>query len=446
MKKVLILGAGLVSRPIIIFLLDHQFAVTVTSLNKKDAEFMVKGYPNGVAEEWTSDDKAKLEDMVKEHDLVVSLLPYTFHILVADFCIQYKKHMVTASYIVPEMQALHEKAKEAGIIILNELGFDPGLDHMSAKRVIDKAHAEGGKVIGFYSLGGALPAPEFSDNPFRYKFTWSPKGVLMAGNSDGKYLKEGKEVFIPAKELFKDLFYIDFPGAGELVAYPNRDSTEYIFIYNIPEVETIIRATLRYPGWCRTMDVIKALDLTSYDKIDISGMTYADLMKGLIHAPDSGNIREKVAGHLKIDKDNYALEAMEWLGLFDKKQIKKGLDSTFEVTADLMINKMQLGRNERDMVVMEHDFLIVYNDGRREVIRSRMLDFGSPATDTSIARTVALPAAIGVKQILDNKIPLTGVHRPVHPEIYNPILNELEKIGIHIEEEWGLPESELPFV
>ncbi|RLD32526.1 MAG: saccharopine dehydrogenase, partial [Bacteroidetes bacterium] len=417
MKKVLILGAGLVSRPIIIFLLDHQFAVTVTSLNKKDAEFMVKGYPNGAAEEWTSDDKAKLEDMVKEHDLVVSLLPYTFHILVAGFCIQYKKHMVTASYIVPEMQALHEKAKEAGIIILNELGFDPGLDHMSAKRVIDKAHAEGGKVIGFYSLGGALPAPEFSDNPFRYKFTWSPKGVLMAGNSDGKYLKEGKEVFIPAKELFKDLFYIDFPGAGELVAYPNRDSTEYIFIYNIPEVETIIRATLRYPGWCRTMDVIKALDLTSYDKIDISGMTYADLMKGLIHAPDLDNIREKVAGYLKIDKDNYALEAMEWLGLFDKKQIKNGLDSTFEVTADLMINKMQLGRNEKDMVVMEHDFLIVYNDGRREVIRSRMLDFGSLATDTSIARTVALPAAIGVMQILDNKIPLTGVHRPVHPEI-----------------------------
>ena len=407
---------------------------------------MVKGYPNGAAEGWVSDDKAKLEAMVKKHDLVVSLLPYTFHILVADFCIQYKKHMVTASYIVPEMQALHEKAKKAGIIILNELGFDPGLDHMSAKRVIDKAHAEGGKVMSFYSLGGALPAPEFSNNPFRYKFSWSPKGVLMAGNSDGKYLREGKEVFIPAKDLFKDLFYIDFPGAGELVAYPNRDSTEYISIYSIPEVKTICRATLRYPGWCRTMDVIKALDLTSYDKIDITGLSYADLMARLIDTPDSNNIREKIAGHLKIDKGNYALEAMEWLGLFDKKQIKKGLDSTFEVTADLMINKMQLGRNEKDMVVMEHDFLIVYNDGRKEVIRSRMLDFGSPATDTSIARTVALPAAIGVKQILENKILLTGVHRPVHPEIYNPILDELEKIGIHIEEEWGLPESELPFV
>ncbi len=445
MKKVLILGAGLVSRPIITYLLDHNYQVTVTSLNKKDAESMVKDYPNGKALEWESDDEETLERMVKEHDLVVSLLPYKFHVQVAGFCIQNGKDMVTASYIIPEMQALHEKAKEAGIIILNELGFDPGLDHMSAKRVIDEAHAKGGEIEAFYSLGGALPAPEYADNPLRYKFTWSPKGVLMAGNSDGRCLRNGEEVFVPAKDIFKNLFHIDFPGVGELVAYPNRDSTEYIYIYSIPEVKTICRATLRYPGWCKTMDAMKELNLISYEKLDLTDMTYADLMAELIHAKNSTNIRTKVAEYLNINKDAHPIEAMEWLGLFDQTIIKKGLGSTFDVTAELMINKMQLGRDEKDMVVLQHDFLVKYKDGKKEVIRSRMLDFGTPATDTSIARTVALPAAIGVQQILENKIPLTGVHRPVHPEIYNPILDELEKIGIHIDEEKGLPESELPF-
>jgi saccharopine dehydrogenase-like NADP-dependent oxidoreductase len=445
MKKVLILGAGLVSRPIITYLLENNYQVTITSLNIKDAESMVKEYPNGKAVEWESDDEGSLERMVMVHDLVVSLLPYKFHVLVAEFCIQHGKHMVTASYIIPEMQALDERAKKAGIIILNELGFDPGLDHMSAKRIIDDAHAKGGEIEAFYSLGGALPAPEFANNPLRYKFTWSPKGVLMAGNSDGKCLRNGEEVFVPAKDIFKNLFYIDFPGVGELVAYPNRDSTEYIHIYSIPEVKTICRATLRYPGWCKTIDAMKELDLISYQKIDLKGMTYAGLMAKLIHTDNLENIRAKVAAYLNLNEDSVPLEAMEWLGLFDNSPIKEGLNSTFDITAELMISKMQLGKEEKDMVVLQHDFLVKYKDGRKEVIRSRMLDFGSPSTDTSIARTVALPAAIGVQQILENKIPLTGVHRPVHPEIYNPILDELEKIGIHIDEERGLPESELPF-
>lgn len=445
MKKVLILGAGLVSRPIIIFLLDHNYQVTVTSLNKQDAESMVKNYPNGEAVEWESDDTDKLEKMVKEHDLAVSLLPYKFHVQVAELCILHRKHMVTASYIIPEMQALDEEARKAGIIILNELGFDPGLDHMSAKRVIDEAHAKGGEIEAFHSLGGALPAPEYADNPLRYKFTWSPKGVLMAGNSDGKCLRNGVKVFVPAKDIFKNLFYIDFPGVGELVAYPNRDSTEYIYIYSIPEVKTICRATLRYPGWCKTMDALKKLDLTSFRKLDLAGKSYADLMAELIQTENSENIKAKVAAYLNLSEDSVPLEAMEWLGFFDKSSIKKGMGSTFDVTAELMISKMQLGKDEKDMVVLQHDFLIKYKDGSKEVVRSRMLDFGTPETDTSIARTVALPAAIGVQQILENKIPLTGVHRPVHPEIYNPILDELEKIGIHISEERGLPESELPF-
>lgn len=445
MKKVLILGAGLVSRPIIIFLLDHNYQVTVTSLNKQDAESMVKNYPNGEAVEWESDDTDKLEKMVKEHDLAVSLLPYKFHVQVAELCILHRKHMVTASYIIPEMQALDEEARKAGIIILNELGFDPGLDHMSAKRVIDEAHAKGGEIEAFHSLGGALPAPEYADNPLRYKFTWSPKGVLMAGNSDGKCLRNGVKVFVPAKDIFKNLFYIDFPGVGELVAYPNRDSTEYIYIYSIPEVKTICRATLRYPGWCKTMDALKKLDLTSFRKLDLAGKSYADLMAELIQTENSENIKAKVAAYLNLSEDSVPLEAMEWLGFFDKSSIKKGIGSTFDVTAELMISKMQLGKDEKDMVVLQHDFLIKYKDGSKEVVRSRMLDFGTPETDTSIARTVALPAAIGVQQILENKIPLTGVHRPVHPEIYNPILDELEKIGIHISEERGLPESELPF-
>jgi len=442
MKKVLILGAGLVANPMVKYLLEKKFTVSVASNTPDRAIAMVGNSPAGHTIFWEADDEETLDTLVAAHDLTVSLLPYRFHVMVAKHCLKHKKNLVTASYAKPEMMALDEEAKEAGILFLNEMGLDPGIDHMSAMRIIDKIHADEGAVLEFYSICGALPAPEAADNPFRYKFSWSPKGVILAGNNDAHFLRHGKEVSIPTQDLFKNPFEVDFPEIGKLDVYPNRDSMAYKAIYGIPEARTIFRGTFRYKGWCETLDVLKQLNLISPDPFDMKGMTYADMVLSRIGKPGSGDIRQQVAAYLSVPVTSYALDAIEWLGLFKAEPMGRGIDSTFEVTSDLMIKKMELGPDERDMVVLQHTFLAGYSNGRKEVIRSRMLDFGTLSTDTSIARTVALPAAIAAEMILLGKITAKGVHIPVIPEIYNPILDQLEHMNISMVEEYGLPLTE----
>lgn len=442
MKKVLILGAGMVVRPIVTYLLEKGFLVTVATRTKSKAETMIGGHSNGTAVAWTVDDEATLGQMISTHDLTVSLLPWTFHLIVAKQCIAHKKNMVTTSYVKPEMKALDQQAKAAGIIILNELGLDPGIDHMSAMRIIDHVHEKGGKIEEFYSICGALPAPEAANNPLRYKFSWSPKGVVMAGNNDGKYLRHNKLVDVPTQDLFKNPFRVDFPEVGPLDIYPNRDSLPYIDLYGIPETTTMMRGTFRHPGWCESIDTIKALGLITSDEHDFTGMTYAEMLAHLIGADNATDIREKVAQKLHLSTDAYPLDSLAWLGLFDDSPMGREKTSAFEITSDLMIEKMELQPHERDMVVMQHVFRASYLDGKEEVIKSSMLDFGTLATDTAVARTVALPAAIGVEMILKGEITETGVHIPVLPGIYHPILDRLEDMNIRMVEEYGLPLSE----
>ncbi len=446
MPNILILGSGLIAQPIIRHLLAKGYHITVASNTPDRSDQMIAGHPGGKSVFWEATDESALRSLVGNHDLTVSILPYVFHVMVARHCIACRKNMVTTSYVKPEMKALDGQAKEAGIIILNEMGLDPGIDHMSAMRVIDKVHGNEGAILEFYSICGALPAPEAADNPFRYKFSWSPKGVVLAGNNDASYLHQGKLVSLPTRDLFKKPFRVDFPAVGELEVYPNRDSLAYKEIYGIPEARTMMRGTFRYRGWCETLDVMKQLDLISLEKFDMTGMTWAGMTGRTIPADavDPGKpVRERVAAYLGIPAGAYALDALQWLGMFDETPLNRGVDSTFEVTSDRMIEKMGLGLHERDMVVMQHTFLAAYSDGRKEVIRSRMLDFGTLATDTSIARTVALPAAIGVEMILDGSIAIKGVHVPVIPEIYRPVLNRLEDLGIRMVEEYGLPLTEM---
>ena len=380
--------------------------------------------------------------MIAEHDLSVSLLPYAYHFTVAKHCLKHKKNMVTTSYVKPEMRALDAEAKQAGIIILNELGLDPGIDHMSAMRIIDNVHGKGGSIDEFYSFCGALVAPEVEKNPFNYKFTWAPKGVVMAGNNDGKYLRNGNIVDVPTQNLFKNPIKVDFDKVGMLEVYPNRDSLPYVELYGIPETKTMFRGTFRYTKWCEVLDAMKKVGLISFDKFDMTGMTLAHMVAKLVGTTDIDNIKKKTAEFLGIAENSNPVVAMEWLGLFKTTPINKGLESPFEVVSDIMIEKMMIKGDERDMVVMQHTFVASYPDGKKEVIRSRMLDFGTLKTDTSVARTVALPAAVGVKMILEGKITAKGVHIPVIPEIYNPILDSLETLDIRMEEEYGLPLSE----
>lgn len=440
MKKVLLLGAGMVAKPLADFLLENNIQLKIASRTVEKAEKLINGRKNGSAVSWTVEDMSSLDKMVSEHDLTVSLLPYAYHVTVAKLCIKHKKNMVTTSYVSEEMKALDADVKKAGIIILNEIGVDPGFDHMTAMRIIDKVQSEGGKIKEFYSLCGALAAPEETDNPFKYKFSWSPKGVIMAGNNGAKFLKNGEVVEIPTENLFKNPMQVDFPKVGKMEVYPNRDSLEYIDTYKLPNVETMFRGTFRYPNWCEIMDALKALGLTSYEERSFEKKTYRKIMAHQLELYPA-NIKEKTAERLNLKLDSPAIVAMEWLGLFDDHTIPFDKGSNFDLIADLMLKKMMLPEEARDMVIMLHSFLIETKVGKKEVIKSRLLDFATKE-DTSIARTVALPAAISVKMILDGKIRDTGVHIPISKTIYEPVLNELEKMGISMVEEWGLPENE----
>jgi saccharopine dehydrogenase-like NADP-dependent oxidoreductase len=395
MSKVLILGAGMVVKPMVHYLLDNQIEVTLASRTKSKADKVLEGYNMGKAVAWTIDQHEMLDELIEGHDLTVSLLPYTHHVAVAERCIRYGKNMVTTSYVSREMKALDDKAKEAGIIILNEIGVDPGFDHMTAMEIIDRVHDKGGTIDEFYSLCGALCAPECTDNPFNYKFSWSPKGVVMAGNNGARYLKRGEVIELETAQLFRNPLEIDFPGVGLMHVYPNRDSLPYIDLYGIPEVKTMYRGTFRYPGWCGALDLLKKLRLTTYDELDLKGKTYARVTANL-NGFKEDSLRDEIKNKFHLDKDDAALQAIQWLGVLDRKPVHLDKGSPFDITSELMMGKMMMKPEERDMVIMQHMFLVTRASGKREKILSRLLDYGN-RDYTSIARTVALPAAIGVK-------------------------------------------------
>jgi len=326
------------------------------------------------------------------------------------------------------------------VILLNETGLDPGIDHMSAMKIIDHIHEKGGIVEKFYSLCGALPAPEAADNPPGYKFSWSPRGVILASRNSALFLKNGKRIYIEPEDLFKERFTYNFPGIGELEVYPNRDSISYMDIYGIPETNTMYRGTFRYKGWCETLDTMKSLDMLSDSVKDYSNMTFVDFLAERAGCTVN-NLRKNISIRTGLPQISASFKSLEWLGFFSNEKLKYGETSPFEITADRMIKMMPLADNERDMVIMQHLFLASYPDGTKEVIKSSMLDFGSPSENTAIARTVALPASIAVKMILEKKIDMAGVYRPVVSQIYNPILDELKTLGIEMKEEYGLPES-----
>jgi saccharopine dehydrogenase-like NADP-dependent oxidoreductase len=442
MSKVLILGAGLVVKPMVEYLLENQLSLTIASPMKQRADEMIKENPLGTTLDWSMDDPQTLDRLVGDHEITVSLLPYKYHADVARVCLHHGKSLVTTSYVQKEMLELDDAAKAGGVLFLNEIGLDPGIDHMSAMRIIDHIHSNGGMVEEFYSLCGALPAPEAADNPFRYKFAWSPKGVILASRNSAEYLKNGTKVFIESADLFKNRFSYNFQGIGELEVYPNRDSISYIGIYGIPEVKTMYRGTFRYKGWCEILDAMKTLHMLDDSVMDYYGMTFADFIseRGKTNGPD---VKTKIAGQLGLSAKSPVIPALDFLDFFSNDVLPYHEATPFDITSDRMIKKMMLSDEERDMVALQHLFLAAYPDGRKEVIKSSMLDFGTPATNTSIARTVALPSAIAVKMILEKKIEVKGVQRPVLPQIYNPILNELKSLGIEVKEEYGLPPGEM---
>lgn len=434
MNRVLVFGAGLVARPLVRYLLDRKFEVTVASRTLSRAEALVEGYANGRATAFDiTKEPDRLDDLIEGADLVVSLLPYIYHVQVARVCVRHRRHLVTTSYVKDEMRALDGAAREAGVILLNEIGLDPGIDHMSAMRVIHRVHAAGGKVRSFRSYCGGLPAPDANDNPLGYKFSWSPRGVVLAGRNDARYKENGQIVEVPNARLFATHFVMWVEGLGDLEAYPNRDSLPYIDLYGIPEAETMYRGTLRNLGWCDVMQKLNELGYFSLEeRPDLPGRTFRQVMADLIGKPDTADLKADLAAHLNVSPNSGVMMALEWLGLLDDIPVPPK-NTLLDILADQMLAKMPYREGERDMVVLVHEFVVAYPD-REERISATLLDFGIPGGDTAMARTVGLPAAIASRLILEGRIRLTGVHIPVVPEIYEPVLGELAALGIEVKE------------
>ena len=435
MKTILVLGAGMVSRPMIRYLLDQpNYHVIMASRTVSKAEQMIDGHPQGEAISLDVNDDKKVEDLISKADVVVSLLPYTYHVKVAEMCIQHKKQMITTSYVSDAMRALDQKAKTAGILILNECGLDPGIDHMSAMRIIHEVEKKNGKVISFKSTTGALPAHEANNNPFGYKFSWSPRGVLLASRNAAKWLENGKEISIPGEQLFENYSIQDVKGAGAFENYPNRNSIPYKEIYGLKHAQTVYRGTFRMTGWCETIRAIVALGWLSEEPLKgFTGKTYGDLTRHLIGVKPKDDLPQMTAKYLGLKPYAAILKRLQWLGLFGDEPLPEDKNNPLDYLNVLTLQKMSMGPHERDMVVMHHEFIAEYKT-KKEYITSTLVDYGIPDGDTSVARTVALPAAIAVKMILNKQITLTGVHIPVIPEIYNPILDELEGLGITFKE------------
>jgi saccharopine dehydrogenase-like NADP-dependent oxidoreductase len=438
MKHVVVFGAGLVVRAHVRYLLDHGFAVTVASRTVSKAEAILDGHPNGTPMAFDiGREPERLQAIVAEHDLAVSLLPWQYHPQVARACLDAGKHMVTTSYVKDAMAALDGEAKAKGVILLNEIGVDPGIDHMTAMKVVHRVQAEGGEITTFQSYCGGLPAPEANDNPYGYKFSWSPRGVLLAGLNDARFKRYGKVIEVPGRELFDNVRKVDVVIEGvevELEGYPNRDSMPYTEPYGIDPRDVMFRGTLRYPGWCAAMKQVARLGWLGTDELaGLEGRTYADVTARLVGASDPSGLRDKVAAHLGLVPDAREIANMEWLGLLGSDPLP-GPSAPVDILTARMLEKMSYRPGERDMLVLQHTFLAEFPD-RREHITSTMIDFGIPGGDSSMNRTVGLPAAVGARFILEGRFTRPGVIVPVMPELYEPALEELERLGIHFPEE-----------
>ena len=428
MKNVLIFGAGRVAGPCVRHLLEEpDLQVVVVDRVLENALKVVDNHPRGKA---VSADLRETDELIKAADLVVSLMPRSLDLYVIKKCLEFKKSLVFPNFLSPEINELAPEAREAGLTMLGEIGLDPGIDHMSAVKIIDQIKAEGGKITGFRSWCGGLPAPEAANEPLRYKFSWSPEGAIEASACPARYLQDGKEVNITGDDLMKHYSFKMVPGWGWFEEYPNSDAIYYIDVYGIPEVETIYRGTFRYPGWCETIACLNQIGLFGDRPEDLGRRSYRDYIYRLIGASESEDIKKALAAHLGIREYALAIKNIEWLGLLDQKPLPFERASAREVLADLLLKKLSYEEGERDLVVMLHEFDVKYEDGRKEQITSTLVEYGEPEGDSAMARTTGLPVAAAALLIVTGRYSAPGIHIPVDKQIYGPVLDELARLGI----------------
>ena len=440
MKKILVIGAGRSAVTLIKYLLDNakvnNWFVRVADFSLELAEEAVHNHDYGKAIFFNVTDKNQRESEIYNADIVISMLPATLHITVAKDCIQFKANLVTASYVSEEIAALDEKAKNAGILLLNEIGLDPGIDHMSAMHLIDEIKDNGGEITSFKSYCGGLVHPDFDNNPWDYKFTWNPRNVVLAGQGNAKFLENGKEKTIAYSDLFTKTEQITILEAGAFEGYANRNSLSYKKEYGLENISTLFRGTLRKIGYCNAWNIFVQLGMTddSYKLENSENIRNRELVNRLLPYDDELSVEEKLCKKFNIRIGGMIFKKLEWLDLFSDKKVGMKDASPAQMLQAILEKKWKLGVVDKDMIVMQHQFEYLQN-GNKKKLNSSLIVFGEDPRYTAMAKTVGLPVAVATKLILNGAIQSTGVKIPTVKDIYVPVLEELKEHGINFLEE-----------
>lgn len=441
MRKILIIGAGKSTSYLIKYLLDksdsENLHVIVGDISIQNARKLIANHPKAQAITLDVFNKQSRQEAVENADIVISMLPARYHIEVAKDCVTYGKNMVTASYVSPEMEDLDTSVKNKGLVFMNEIGVDPGIDHMSAMKEIDAIRAKGGKMILFESFTGGLVAPESDNNLWNYKFTWNPRNVVVAGQGGAaKFIQEGTYKYIPYHRLFRRTEFLDVEGYGRFEAYANRDSLKYQSVYGLDNVRTLYRGTMRRVGFSRAWNMFVQLGMTddSYTIDDSENMSYRDFVNAFLPYSHTDSVELKFRYQLKIEQDDLIWDKLLELDIFNPdKMVALQRATPAEILQKILMDSWTLDEEDKDMIVMYHKFGYELN-GEKHQTDSTMVTIGENQTYTAMAKTVGLPVAIAALAILNGKITTPGVQIPITKEIYEPILKELEDFDICFKE------------
>ncbi|QHT69366.1 saccharopine dehydrogenase [Rhodocytophaga rosea] len=440
-KKILILGAGRSSTYLIEYLAkqapEQGWKLTVGDTDLEQAQRKTEMYPHVEAILFNIFDQKQREKQISQTDIVISMLPAVYHIHVARTCIRFGKHLLTASYISPEIKELHKEALKENVLILMEMGLDPGIDHMSAMQVINHLTENGANITSFKSYCGGLVSSESDNNPWGYKFTWNPRNVVIAGQSTVKYMEDGDYKYIPPHQIFARAEQVSVDEFGVLEAYGNRDSLSYREVYGLQNADTIVRGTLRKNGFCKAWQLLVKLGVTddSYTLENSENMTYHDFVSTFLsnESEESKSIEQRVAEYMGVSESGEEMEKLKWLGIFGDEKIDLANATPAQILQQLLERRWMLAPNDKDMVVMQHQFNYELNGEKKNLVSSLIIK-GEDSIHTAMAKAVGLPLAVAAKLIIQGKIDAKGVQIPVWREIYEPVMEELEHLGIQFKE------------
>lgn len=439
MKTILVLGAGRSSSSLIDYLLlnasEHNWEIVVADFSEQAALQRIGTSRFGRALRFDIQDETFSTATIEKSDVVISLLPANLHPLVARKCIALKKHFLSASYVSDEMKALHEEASKNNLLLLNECGLDPGIDHMSAMQVIDKIKSAGGILTSFESFTGGLISPETDpENPWRYKFTWNPRNVVVAGQGTAKFMVEGQYKYIPYQQLFKRITPVAVLGTL-YEGYPNRDSLKYLTTYGLPEIKTMVRGTLRNAGYCKTWNIFVQLGCCddTYTMEGVDQMTHRDFINSFLDFNPVLSVEEKLCDMFGLVADGDEMQRMRWSGLFSSEKIGLSAGTPAQVLEHILNKKWQLAKGDRDFIVMWHRFGYLLNNEKKSIV-AHLTVAGENEVETAMAKTVGIPLGISAKLLLAGKIKQRGVVIPIDKEIYEPVLAELRTLEIRVVE------------